>query len=95
MFQLLVLLTVNEQKELAMVAMSVAWLVVGGSFCVVLVLAVGFWLQWLHTADSHRSVGIGRGNWHNAAVPGELCGPVSGMRPDLQNAMLPRQQSKV
>jgi len=54
----LAVLTAKEQKELAMDAMSVAWLLVGGSFCVVLGLSIGFWLQWLHTKQHQVELNV-------------------------------------
>jgi len=56
--QLLAVLTARGQKELAMDAISVAWLVVGGSFCVVLVLSIVFWLQWLHTQQHKAELSV-------------------------------------
>ncbi len=42
-------------------AMSVAWLGMGGSFCLVLVLTIGLWLQWLHTQQYQAELSVLRG----------------------------------
>lgn len=39
-------------------AMSVAWLAMGGSFCMVLVLATGIWLQWLHSQQYKAELSV-------------------------------------
>jgi len=49
------------EKELAMDAMSSAWLVMGGSLCVVLVLAILLWVQWLHVQQIEAKLGVLRG----------------------------------
>lgn len=42
-------------------AISGAWLVMGGSLCIVLVLSVGFWLQCLHTRQYKAELNVLRG----------------------------------
>ncbi|MCQ4261017.1 MULTISPECIES: hypothetical protein [Pseudomonadaceae] len=61
MFKLSAVLTASEQRELAMDAMSIAWVVMGGSFGLVLVLTIGLWLQWLHTQQYQAELSVLRG----------------------------------
>ena len=46
-------------------AMSGAWLVMGGSFCAVLLLSIGLWLQWLHTQQYKTELSVLRGLLQN------------------------------
>lgn len=39
-------------------AMSVSWLVMGGSLCAVLVLAILLWVQWLHTQQHKAELSV-------------------------------------
>lgn len=42
-------------------AMSGAWLVVGSSFCALLVLSICLWLQWLHVQQFKAELSVLRG----------------------------------
>ena len=42
-------------------AMSGAWLVMGSSFCAVLVFFIALWLQWLHTQQYKAELSVFRG----------------------------------
>lgn len=39
-------------------AMSVSWLVMGGSLCAMLVLAILLWVQWLHTQQHKAELSV-------------------------------------
>jgi len=61
-------------------AMSVAWLVMGGSFCVVLVLSIGFWMQWLQTQQHKAELSVLRGLVQNL---GEIIRRLEGEKAEL------------